>query len=370
MQTQAALLFEQPGHWQTTTVELDEPGPGEVLVEMVAAGLCHSDDHMATGASRVGTLPLCGGHEGAGIVRQVGPGVTTLAEGDHITTSFIPACGRCRWCAEGKQELCDMGALILTGTQIDGSYRMHTGDRAVGSSATLGTFSQWQVYSEICCIKVDRDIPLDVAALVSCGVPTGWGSATNVADVQVGDVVIVMGCGGIGMNAIQGAAHKGAGRVIAVDPQPFKREMAMKLGATDAFGDIAEARELARSLTNGQGADSAIVTIGVVEGQHVVDAFGSIRKAGTVVVTGIGRVADVPIDLFELSMFQKRILGCIFGNASPRSQVPRLLELYRSGTLKLDELITTRYRIDEVDQGYADMHAGKNIRGIVDFTLT
>jgi NDMA-dependent alcohol dehydrogenase len=369
MKTRAALLREQPGVWTVDEVDLDEPSDGEVLVEMIAAGLCHSDDHIAHGSSKVGTLPFCGGHEGSGIVRAVGPSVRDLAEGDHIVTSFIPACGRCRWCASGMQQLCDYGRLILAGSQLDGTYRMRAHGKAIGCAATLGTFSQWQVFDESSCIKIAKDLPLDVAALVSCGVPTGWGSATNVAGIEVGDVVIVVGSGGIGMNAVQGAAHKGAAHVVVVDPVPYKRERAPEFGATETFADIGAATEFVRDITNGQGADSAIVTVGVVTGEHVAAAFNAIRKAGTVVVTGVGHSSGIPVNLFELTMFQKRIQGCIYGNGSPSKQVPRLLELYRAGTLKLDELITRRYRLDEINDGYADMHAGVNIRGVIDFRV-
>jgi S-(hydroxymethyl)glutathione dehydrogenase/alcohol dehydrogenase len=266
------------------------------------------------------------------------------------------------------QNLCDNGALIMGGTQLDETFRMHSDGKQIGTVATLGTFSEWQVLAEGSCVKVDTSIPLDIVSLVSCGVPTGWGSATNAANIEVGDVVVVIGCGGIGMNAVQGAAHKGAAHVVAVDPQPFKLEMALKLGATDTFADIEAATSFVRDITNGQGADSAIVTAGVVTGDHVASAFQAIRKAGTVVVTGVGHTADIPVSLFELTMFQKRIQGCLYGNDSPRKQIPRLLELYQQGMLKLDELISRRYRLDQINDGYADMHAGRNIRGIIDFS--
>ncbi|MGW0173539.1 NDMA-dependent alcohol dehydrogenase [Rhodococcus sp. NPDC003322] len=370
MRTRAAVLKEQPGAWQVIDVELDDPGFGEVLVEMVATGLCHSDDHMAVGDSPVGHLPFCGGHEGAGIVRKVGAGVRNLNVGDHIVTSFIPSCGTCRWCASGMQNLCDNGALILEGTQLDGGFRMHTTDgEDVATAAMLGTFAEWQVLDEVSCIKVRDDVPLNVACLVGCGVPTGWGSATNGAEVKVGDVVIVMGVGGIGINAVQGAAHAGAAHVIAVDPVAFKREMALKLGATEAYENMEQATEFAKSITNGQGADSAIVTVGVIHGEHVGEAFAAIRKAGTVVVTAQGAVTEVgmPINLFEISMYQKRIQGVLFGMGSPREAVPRLLDLYAEGKLHLDELVTRRYTLDQINEAYADMHAGVNIRGVIDY---
>lgn len=369
MKARAAVLKEQPSLWEVIDVELDDPQTGEVLVEMIATGLCHSDDHIAVGDIPVGTFPFCGGHEGAGIVRKVGPGVKDLEVGDHIVTSFIPACGLCKWCSQGMQNLCNNGALIMTGSQLDGTFRMHSDDGDIACASTLGTFATWQVFDQLSCIKIDKDIPLDVACLTACGVPTGWGSAVNAAAVQPGDVVIVMGVGGIGMNSVQGAQHAGAVHVLAVDPVEFKREVAMKLGATQAFAHIDEAAEFARSVTNGQGADSAIVTVGNVAGEQIAEAFSAIRKAGTVAVVSQGALAEegIPVNLFELSMYQKRIQGALYGMASPRTQVPLLLDLYKQGILKLDELVTRRYTLDQINEAYADMHAGRNIRGVIQF---
>lgn len=371
MKTRAALLWEQPGKWQVTDVELDEPGGGEVLVEMVACGLCHSDDHFATGDAPSVMFPYCGGHEGSGVVRRLGPGVTGLSVGDHIVTSFIPACGQCRWCATGQQNLCDHGALIMAGAQLDGTYRMHAGDSSVATMGMLGAFSEWQVLDQLSCVKIKPEIPLDVACLMGCGVPTGWGSATNAGDVRPGDVVLVMGIGGVGISAVQGARHAGAAHVIAVDPVPFKLEVAGALGATEVYSDFGEAAEFARSITNGQGADCAIVTVGVIHGEHIQQGFDAIRKGGTVVVTAQGSLTETgtPINLFEISMYQKRIQGALYGMASPRRQIPALLDLYLDGDLKLDELVTKRYSLDQVNDGFADMHAGLNIRGILDFSL-
>ncbi|GAB2840000.1 NDMA-dependent alcohol dehydrogenase [Actinocorallia aurea] len=369
MKARAAMLLEQPGKWQVRDVELDEPGFGEVLVEMVSTGLCHSDDHMAVNDIPVAHLPFCGGHEGSGIVRQVGPGVTDLKEGDHVITSFVPACGRCKWCAKGIQVLCDNGAKMLEGSQMDGTFRMHYDGKDVATGGLLGTFANWQVYDQLSVIKIREDVPLNVACLVACGVPTGWGSSVNGGQVKPGDVVIVMGIGGIGINAVQGAKHAGAGRIIAVDPVEFKRETALKLGATEAFADIHEAGEFARSITNGQGADSAIVTVGIINGQNVGDAFTTISKGGTVVVTAQGPAdtVDVPLNLMDIAMSEKRIQGVLYGMHSPRAAVPQLLEMYVQGALKLDELVTRRYRLEDINQAYADMHAGVNIRGVIDF---
>jgi NDMA-dependent alcohol dehydrogenase len=364
--------MKAPGAYETIEIELGEPRHNELLVRMVASGLCHSDDHLATGDIPFGTYPFCGGHEGAGVVERVGPGTAGYTAGDHVVFSFIASCGRCRWCATGRQNLCTTGAGTLAGGRADDpdSFRMHTLDgQNVAQMAGISTFAEYTVVNVASAVKVGSDLPLDKACLLGCGVGTGWGSAVNSARVQPSDTVIVMGTGGIGINAVQGAAFAGASNVIAVDPVEMKREAALRLGATHAFADIAEAAELARSLTDGQGADSAIVTVGVVRGEHVAQAFSAIRKAGTVVVTSAGNWTEtgIPVSLLELTMYQKRIQGSLFGECSPTWDILRQAQMYRDGRLKLDELITATYTLDEVAKGYEDMHAGRNIRGVVLF---
>lgn len=364
----AAVLRELPGPWTIEELELSAPKKGEVLVELKASGLCHSDDHHRQNDLPLPNLPAIVGHEGAGIVRAVGEGVSDLEVGDHIVCSFIPACGKCKWCSLGMQNLCDYGRFILEGTQIDGTFRVTDSDgKGVATAAMLGTFSNYQIMDQTSVIKIDKDIPFEIGAIVACGVPTGVGSARNMAEVKAGDIVVVVGIGGIGMNAVQGAAIGGAQRVIAVDPVEYKRTRALEFGATDAFATIAEAENLAKSLTNGQGADSAIVTVGVITGEIVAQAYNTIRKGGTLVVTALGNhAAELEgINLFDLAMMQKRIQGNVYGGWSPRVAVPTLLDMYRNKTLKLDELITKRYKIDEINEAYDDMRNGKNVRGVI-----
>ncbi len=367
MKVRAGLLLSAPGKWEVAEVDLEEPRHGELLLKMVASGLCHSDDHLATGDIPFGIFPVCGGHEGAGIVEKIGPNTSGFEVGDHVVMSFLPGCGRCRWCASGMQNLCDTGANLLLGCREDGSYRMTLDGANVGQMCGISTFAEYTVCSVNNAVKISKDIPLEKACLVGCGVGTGFGSAEKSANVQPGDTVIVMGIGGIGINAVQGAAIKGAANVIAVDPVAFKREKAMELGATHAFANMEEATAFAQSVTNGQGADSAIVTIGVTKGEHVAQAFDSIRKAGTVVVTGLGDLTEVgiPVSLGMLTLFQKRIQGSLFGESSPSKDIPRLLQMYTDGKLKLDELVTRTYTLDTLNDGYADMHAGKNLRGVL-----
>ncbi len=367
MKTRGAIVRGTPGKWEVVDIELDEPRQDELLIRMVASGLCHSDDHITSGDIPVGTYPMCGGHEGAGVVEKVGPHTSGFEEGDHVVLSFLPGCGRCRWCASGMQNLCDSGANLLTGNRLDGSYRMFVDGQPVGQMCGISTFAAHSVVATESAVKVAKDLPLEKACLVGCGVGTGFGSAENSAQVRPGDTVIVMGIGGIGINAVQGAAFCGATNVIAVDPVEFKRETAMQLGATHSAATMEEATVMAQGMTNGQGADSAIVTCGVVKGSHIGEAFQSIRKAGTVVVTGLGDATEVgiPVSPMELTLFQKRIQGSLFGASSPSKDILRMLSLYQSGRLKLDELVTRTYTLDEINQGYADMHAGKNMRGVV-----
>ncbi|HEY1971774.1 MAG TPA: NDMA-dependent alcohol dehydrogenase [Pseudonocardia sp.] len=371
MKTRGAVLRSAPGKYEMAELDLDEPREDEVLVKLAASGMCHSDDHVATGDLPIPVFPICGGHEGAGVVQQVGPAVRNLKPGDHVVFSFMAACGRCRWCARGQQNLCDLGAMIMRGTRPRDpkSFRMRLDGAPVAQMAGVSSFAEYTLVDMSSCVSVPPDVPLDAACLLGCGVGTGWGSAVNSADVQVGDTVIVMGVGGVGINAVQGATHAGARNILAVDPVAFKRETAQQLGATHCFDTMTEATDLAKTLTNGQGADSAIITVGVTTGDHIAQGFAAIRKGGTVVVTGVGdmRAVGLPIPLGELTLYQKRIQGSLFGACSPTADIPRQLELYKSGKLKLDELITTRYTLDQVAQGYEDMHAGKNIRGVVVF---
>ncbi len=368
MKSNAAVLYHQPGKWELTEVDIDPPRQDELLIRMMAAGLCHSDDHVATGALPFAGLPIAGGHEGAGIVEEVGPDTQGWSVGDHVVLSFLPACGLCRWCASGMQNLCDSGAGILGGTRADGSFRMSSDSVPVRQMAGISTFSQWSTVSVLSAVKCPPDIPLDLACLTSCGVGTGWGSAVNSAEVRPGDVVIVMGVGGIGMNAVQGAAHAGATVIIAVDPADLKRNKAVGFGATHAVATMEEATEIARGLTNGQGADSCIVCVGVTTGEHIAQGVESIRKAGTCVVTGLPDSNDdtsIPISSRHVTLYQKRIQGSLFGASSPTKDIPLMLSLFQQGRLQLDELITHRYSLDQVNDGYADMHAGSNIRGVI-----
>jgi S-(hydroxymethyl)glutathione dehydrogenase/alcohol dehydrogenase len=366
MKTRAAVLREPGKPFEITELDLDPPKTGEVLVRFVASGLCHSDDHLRTGDIPV-RFPIVGGHEGAGVVEAAGPGVERLKPGDHVVASFLPVCGHCRFCARGQTNLCDLGKFLVDNCLTDGTFRLHEGETDFGQMCLLGTFSQYAVLSQSSVVGIGDDVPLEVAALAGCGVPTGFGTAVKAGGVRPGDTTIVYGIGGVGVNALQGASYAGARYVIAVDPVVSKQEIAKRFGATHAAGSADEAASLALSLTEGVGADQALVTVGVADEEVITAAFRAVRKAGTVVITSIGTpgVNTIKVPSFELTLLQKRIQGALFGSSNPFDDIPRILDLYRAGRIKLDELITTRYSLDQVNQGFEDMLAGRNIRGLL-----
>jgi S-(hydroxymethyl)glutathione dehydrogenase/alcohol dehydrogenase len=379
MKARAAVLHGMHQDWQVEEIEVDPPKAGEVIVEWKAAGLCHSDEHVVTGdltptpeMLRIfgvdSYYPAVGGHEGAGIVTDVGPGVTSVKVGDHVSASFVPACGRCRYCSTGRQNLCDAGAgAFAKGMITDGTSRHRLGDVDLSMFAKLGTFSERTCVAESQVIKVDDDYPLELVCLVSCGVATGWGSAANRAGIVPGDTVVVVGIGGIGINAVQGAKMAGARRVIAVDPVEFKREKAMEFGATHTFASMDEALEPVRELTWGQMADRVIMTPGVLYGDLMAGANALCGKGGTIVATAVAPLTQetAAINLSTITLWNKEIKGTIFGSLNPRRDIPNLLAMWRDGTLKLEELITRRYKLDDINEGYQDMRDGKNLRGVL-----
>jgi len=373
-------LWGRGQDWQIEEIELDPPTSREVLVRWGAAGLCHSDEHLrhndlgseAPGQPpRAGLFPMVGGHEGGGVVVEVGPNVDSLALGDHVAASFFPVCGRCKMCITGHSNLCDLGAATFAPGQIsDGTDRYHLeGAESLSIMAKLGTFAEYSVCHEDSLVKVDADLPLGAVALVSCGVMTGWGSAVYRAQVMPGDTVVVVGIGGVGINAVQGARMVGAKHIVAVDPIEFKQKSALDFGATHAVGSMDEAVPIVTELTRGQMADAVIMVPGVMYGDLMAGALALTGKGGTCVVTGVApqRQSECSVNLFDLAMMQKEIKGVIFGAGNPRFDIPNLLSLYKSGQLKLDELITRTYALDQINQGYQDMLDGVNLRGVVTF---
>ena len=369
MKTRAAILREANTPWSVEEIELEDPQGGEILVRSLASGMCHSDEHAHDGTIPA-PLPIIGGHEGAGEVIAIGPKVTEFEVGDHVCCSFIASCGKCAWCASGQQYLCDLGAHILEPGMMAGGYRHHSSrGEALSPLLKLGTFAEHMVISVDSAIKIPKEIPAGPAALVSCGVATGYGAAVNRAEVKPGDTVVIVGCGGLGHAAIQGAALAGARNVLAVDPSEFKQESGMAFGATHRAGGLDEANAIVRDLTAGVMADSVILTPGVLTGGLIAPAQFLIRKGGTIVAAAVAPAMqmDVQLNLFELAMMNKQLRGCLFGSSSPRQAVPHLLAMYQAGQIKLDEMITKTYTLDQVNEGYQDMLDNKNVRGVILF---
>jgi NDMA-dependent alcohol dehydrogenase len=386
MKCNGAILRGIGGDWQVEEITLDPPREGEVLVKMAVAGVCHSDDHYTTGdgipseqlaaiLAAMGVevaeyFPLLGGHEGAGVVEEVGPGVRSVRPGDRIATSFIPACGKCRWCVSGMTYLCDNGALMFSKEMVtDGTRRRHLKDQDLTAMTQLGTFAEYAVLAEESVIKIDDSVPLEAASLVSCGVTTGWGSATVGVGTQPGDTVVIIGTGGVGINAVQGARAAGAKAVIAVDPVEFKRDTAKTFGATETAASAEEAIPMVQELTAGVMADRVVLTPSVLPAELLAPAMMLTRKGGTCLMTAIPKidVNIVPLLLVDFIQGCKTLKGLLYGGMNPRASMPMLLSMYRDGNLKLDELITRRYRLDQINDAFTDMREGRNIRGIIDF---
>lgn len=387
MKCQAAILRGIGEDWEICEITLDPPRAGEVLVKMAVAGICHTDDHLATGdvvptpemaelmrASGVpvpDSFPFLGGHKGAGVVAEVGPNVTSLKPGDRVAMSFIPACGDCRWCVSGQSYICDAGAsLSMKEMPTDGTCRRHLDDEDLLAMAQLGTFAEYVAVSERSVVKIDESIPFHAASLVSCGVSTGWGSGTAAAGTEPGDTVVVIGTGGVGMNAVQGARAAGAKYVVGVDPVEFKRDSAKIFGATHTTPSAEEAIGLVREITAGVMADRVVVTAGVVHVELIPLAMMLTRKGGTCVLTGITPMNEtmVPLVLIDMVNSCKQLKGLLYGGLNPRASIPMLLSMYQAGALKLDELVTRRYRLDQINEAISDLREGRNIRGNIEFS--
>ncbi|MBK9179357.1 MAG: Zn-dependent alcohol dehydrogenase [Acidimicrobiales bacterium] len=349
-------------------IEIAAPGPGEVRVRMVASGVCHSDLSVNNGTIPL-PMPVVLGHEGAGIVEEIGPGVTRVAVGDHIVVSWVPQCGQCYFCTRGEGYLCDLAAAAMTGGMVDGTTRFTSGGLPLFQMAMAGTFADTAIIPEVSAVKIPDDISLDAAALIGCGVLTGVGAALNTADIRQGDTVAVIGCGGVGLNVIQGAKIAGAGEIIAIDMVPSKLELAEQFGATKTVN----AKEVdpvsaVMDLTGQRGADVSFEVIGL--GPTMEQAINMIRKGGEAVIVGVPRL-DVVLSLpaaFSLVYTAKTIKGCWYGSSNVHTDVPKLIEYYRTGQLKLDELISRRIAVGEVNDAFEAMKAGEVARSVIQHT--
>ncbi|MBV9090182.1 MAG: NDMA-dependent alcohol dehydrogenase [Mycobacteriaceae bacterium] len=371
MKTMGALIWEFNQPWSIEEIEIADPHKDEVKIRMEAAGMCHSDHHLVTGGIPMAGFPVLGGHEGAGVITEVGPGVEDLAPGDHVVLSFIPSCGTCRSCQAGLRNLCDLGALLLNGASVsDGSFRIQAKGHNVYPMTLLGTFAPWMVVHKASVVKIDPSIPFEVACLVGCGVTTGYGSATRAADVRPGDDVAVVGVGGVGMSALQGAVNSGARFIFVIEPVEWKRDAALKFGATHVFADLDSAAAGIAEATWGLMAKKVIVTVGEVHGKDLDSWLTITAKGGTCVLTAIGALSDtdVTLNLAMLTLLQKNLQGTIFGSGNPHYDIPRLLSMYQAGKLNLDDMITRRYKLEQINEGYQDMQHGRNIRGIIRYT--
>ncbi|MFP3907692.1 MAG: Zn-dependent alcohol dehydrogenase [Acidimicrobiales bacterium] len=346
-------------------VTVAAPQDGEVRVKMVASGVCHSDLSVQNGTIPLAT-PLVLGHEGAGIVTEVGPGVADREVGDHVVLSWVPQCGECYFCQRDQGFLCEKNAAVSLAGLLDGTKRFSTPDGELGQMAYCGTFASEAIVPSISTVKIPNDVSLNAAALIGCGVLTGVGAAINTADIREGDAVAVIGCGGVGLNVIQGARIAGAGTIIAVDMFDSKLELAREFGATDVVnasdGDpVAKVQEL----TGGRGADVSFEVIGL--GPTIDQAINMARTGGEVVLVGVPRL-DVMMNLnaaFTFLYTAKTIKGCWYGSANVDRDVPKMIEWYQKGELKLDELISREISVDEVNEAFEAMGSGEVARSVI-----
>ena len=366
MQMQAALLTETHTPFRIETVELAPPKTGEVLIKVAAAGVCHSDWHVVEGQSYF-PLPIICGHEGAGLVEGIGEGVTRVQPGDHVTLSFRASCGGCFYCQNDKPNLCETYTPVLrSGLLKDGTSRISWRGETIYIMTGLGCFAEYVVIPEEACVPIRRDVPLEVAALVGCAVSTGVGAAMYTADVRPGESVAVYGAGGIGLNIIMGAALCGAGPIIAVDTNSSKMEIAREFGATDTMYSDDTTVEQIQALTGGRGADHVFESVGLQVLQET--AFDATRPGGTLTLVGltpVGSGTNLPGAI--ITRTEKVIRGSFYGSVNPQRDFPMFLDMYSNGKLMLDELVTRRYRLDEINEAYANMLTGEIARGIIVF---
>jgi S-(hydroxymethyl)glutathione dehydrogenase / alcohol dehydrogenase len=345
-------------------LELDEPKQGEVLVRMAASGVCHSCLHAADGSWANTMTPVVLGDEGSGVVERIGPGVDHLAAGDHVIVSWTPTCGRCHYCVIGRSNLCERRP--APGKMADGTTRLHLNGQDVYHYGTVATYASYTVIGATNAVKITKEMPLDRAALIGCSVMTGVGAVLNTAQVPAGASLAVFGCGGIGLNSVQGGRLASADPLIAVDVADNKLEFAREMGATHLVNAAREdAPAVIRKLT-GRGVDYAIVAVGDIRATQ--QAWASLARGAVCVVVGVPAAGQmIEIDPRDIVLHERRLVGSSYGSARPLEDFPRLINLYLSGKLKIDELITKRYSIDESNEAFHDLAAGALARGLIVF---
>jgi Zn-dependent alcohol dehydrogenase len=347
-------------------IEVAAPGSGELKLRMAASGVCHSDLSVQNG-----TLPrtdeLILGHEGAGVVEEIGEGVTEFEPGDHVAISWVPQCGECFYCRREQAYLCEVGSPPASaGTMLDGTYRVTCAGKPMPQFLSIGTFAEYAVIPQLSAIKIDPSVDLRAAALIGCGVLTGVGAALRTASIAEGDSVVVIGCGGVGLNVVQGAKLAGAGRIIAIDLAEGKLRMAEKLGATHVIrAGQDDAREVVMDLTEGRGADVAFEVIGQVATSEL--ALTLTRHGGETVLVGAAPPdAVLALPIFRgLVRYGKTLKGCYYGSANVHRDVPFLIEAYRDGRLELDSLISRQIALDDVNEAFAVMGAADVARSVI-----
>ena len=361
----AAVLYETKTPLQIKELRQDPPKLGEVRVQMGAAGLCLSDHHLMQGTSRI-DLPAVLGHEGAGTVVEVGEGVTRVKPGDRCIISFVSPCGMCRNCATGFPNVCETN-LALGPRQYDGTARLHDSGDDVYQLGKVGVFSETIICPQQACQPIPDEVPIEVAALIGCSVTTGVGGVMNNPNAKIGMSVAVFGCGGVGLNVIQGAKLMNASRIIAVDVLDHKLEFTYRFGATDTINsrEVEDVAETIKEMTGG-GVDMAIDSIGKAE--VISSAFKSVRTTGTAVLIGLGALGeDAPIDMSDMVRGQKTVMGSYYGSTSPHESFRKIVDAYLKGTLDIDSLITRSYSLDQINQGFHDLVSGGEGRGIIKY---
>ena len=373
MKTKAAVMYEGKAPLVVEEIELEPPRAGEVLVKLAATAICRSDLH-AINLDWPIALPIVLGHEGAGVVEQVGEGVTRLATGDHVILTFLPACGHCSWCHRGRPNLCDLGAKLLSGSLLDDTSRMKNGKgEKLNHWLFVSTFSEYTVVPELSAVKVTHEVPLEKVCLLGCGATTGFGAAWRTVQVGPGDTVTVVGAGGVGLNTIQACALSGAAQIIVVDVHEEKLVMAKEFGAThtiksdhNVLGVVGQIMEI----TEGVGTDYAFEVVGEETDETIAIAFNATVKGGTTVVVGVAAVTvpSIPVSPFALPLLAKTIKGTIFGNTQFQYDLPKLVGLYQAGKMKLDELVSQELTLEQINKGFDDLRAGNKVaRSVIRF---
>ncbi|MFM9873659.1 MAG: zinc-binding dehydrogenase [Fimbriimonadaceae bacterium] len=366
MKTRAAVLNEIGGRLEIMSLDLGAPRAGEALVKMSAAGVCHSDWHLVTGDTKH-PLPVVLGHEGSGVIAEVGNGVTDVQVGDHVILNWAPYCGKCFYCLKGKTNLCDtyVGPM-WAGTMLDGSTRYSLGGEPVFHYCALACFSEFVVVPSMCCVRVSNQIPFDVAAVVGCAVTTGVGSVLNTATVERGSTVVVYGVGGVGLSTVMGANIAGAEIIIAVDPLESRLEAASDLGATHCLLAGEDVVDRINEICGGHGADYVFEASGLPVVQE--EALRALRPGGELILSGLsamGSATNLPGAV--LVREEKTVKGSYYGSSNPPEDFVKYGEWFLDGSLPLDRLVTKRYSLDEINEAFGEMLAGSVRRGVIIF---